>query len=115
MPTVIAVANQNGGVGKTTTTATLGAAPARQGKGVLLIDMDPQGNLTSAVGISKKTEHTIAEALLDYRADLPALNVGHGLGRLDVAPATLSLASAEAALMNKLGREQRLRDQLDRH
>jgi chromosome partitioning protein len=115
MPTVIAVANQKGGVGKTTTTANLGAALARQGKRVLLVDMDPQGNLTSAVGVSKQTEHTIAEALLDFRAPLPTLNVGNGVGRLDVAPATLSLASAEAALMNKLGREQRLRDQLNRH
>jgi chromosome partitioning protein len=115
MPTVIAVANQKGGVGKTTTTANLGAALARRGKRVLLIDMDPQGNLTSAVGISKQTEHTVAEALLDYRTALPMVQVGEGVGCLDVTPATLSLASAEAALMNKLGREQRLRDQLDRH
>jgi len=115
MPTVIAVANQKGGVGKTTTTANLGAALARRGKRVLLIDMDPQGNLTSAVGISKQTEHTVAEALLDYRMALPMVQVGEGIGCLDVTPATLSLASAEAALMNKLGREQRLRDQLDRH
>jgi chromosome partitioning protein len=115
MPTVIAVANQKGGVGKTTTTANLGAALARRGKRVLLIDMDPQGNLTSAVGISKQTEHTVAEALLDYRMALPMVQVGEGVGCLDVTPATLSLASAEAALMNKLGREQRLRDQLDRH
>src|SRR5687767_2713553 len=115
MPTVIAVANQKGGVGKTTTTANLGAALARQGRRVLLIDMDPQGNLTSAVGISKKTEHTVAEALLDFRAPLPTVKVENGNGQLDVTPATLSLASAEAALMNKLGREQRLRDQLDRH
>ena len=115
MPTVIAVANQKGGVGKTTTTANLGAALVRHGRRVLLVDMDPQGNLTSAVGISKKTEHTIAEALLDFRAALPTIKVENGTGRLDVAPATLSLASAEAALMNKLGREQRLRDQIARH
>jgi chromosome partitioning protein len=115
MPTVIAVANQKGGVGKTTTTANLGAALARQGQRVLLIDMDPQGNLTSALGISKAVEHTIAEALLDYRAALPAITVQNDNGVLDIAPATLSLASAEAALMNKLGREQRLRDQLARN
>jgi chromosome partitioning protein len=120
MPTVIAVANQKGGVGKTTTTANLGAALARQGRRVLLVDMDPQGNLTSAVGVSKKTEHTVAEALLDYRVVLPTIRVEYGkdesgVSGLDVTPATLSLASAEAALMNKLGREQRLRDQLARH
>ena len=115
MPIVIAVANQKGGVGKTTTTANLGAALARHGRRVLLIDMDPQGNLTSAVGISKKTEQTVAEALLDFRAPLPTIKVENGNGRLDVTPATLALASAEAALMNKLGREQRLRDQLNRH
>ena len=115
MPIVIAVANQKGGVGKTTTTANLGAALARKGRRVLLIDMDPQGNLTSAVGISKKTERTIAEALLDYQAELPTVHVENGTGRLDVVPATLALAGAEAALTNKLGREQRLRDQLDRH
>lgn len=115
MPTVIAVANQKGGVGKTTTTANLGAALARNGRRVLLIDMDPQGNLTSAVGISKAAEHTIADALLDYQAPLPTVTVENGNGRLDLAPATLALASAEAALMNKLGREQRLRDQLGRN
>jgi chromosome partitioning protein len=115
MPIVIAVANQKGGVGKTTTTTNLGAALARQGQRVLLIDMDPQGNLTSAVGISKSTEQTVAEALLDYRAPLPVIKVTNGTGQLDVTPATLSLASAEAALMNKLGREQRLRDQIARY
>jgi chromosome partitioning protein len=115
MPTVIAVANQKGGVGKTTTTANLGAALVRHGRRVLLIDMDPQGNLTSAVGISKKTEHTIAEALLDFKSVLPTVKVENGTDRLDLSPATLSLASAEAALMNKLGREQRLRDQIARH
>lgn len=114
MPIVIAVANQKGGVGKTTTTANLGAALARKDYRVLLIDMDPQGNLTSAVGASKSSEQTIADALLDHRAPLPALPVGNGSGKLDVIPATLALAGAEAALMNKLGREQRLRDQLAR-
>src|SRR3954451_1443760 len=115
MPIVIAVANQKGGVGKTTTTANLGAALARKGNRVLLIDMDPQGNLTSAVGVSKSAEHTVADALLDHHQPLPAVRVETGNGCLDVTPATLSLASAEAALMNKLGREQRLRDQIARH
>ena len=114
MPTVIAVANQKGGVGKTTTTANLGAALARHGRRVLLVDMDPQGNLTSAVGVSKAAEQTVADALLDFRAPLPTIKIENGTGQLDLAPATLALASAEAALMNKLGREQRLRDQINR-
>lgn len=120
MAFIIAVANQKGGVGKTTTTANLGAALARRGRGVLLVDMDPQGNLTSAVGVSKSTPQTVADALLDHRTALPAVRIEpsvqteHGTGRLDVVPATLALATAEAALMNKLGREQRLRDQLGR-
>jgi chromosome partitioning protein len=114
MPVVIAVANQKGGVGKTTTTANLGASLAKTGRRVLLIDMDPQGNLTSAVGIPKTAERTVADALLDHRAALPAYLIQNGHGRLDVVPATLALATAEAALMNKLGREQRLRDQLAR-
>ncbi|HEX2728612.1 MAG TPA: AAA family ATPase, partial [Rubrobacteraceae bacterium] len=78
MPIVIAVANQKGGVGKTTTTANLGAALARKGNRVLLIDMDPQGNLTSAVGVSKATEHTVAEALLNHQVPLPTLRIENG-------------------------------------
>ena len=119
MATVIAVANQKGGVGKTTTTANLGAALALRGKRVLLVDLDPQGNLTSAFGLEKDVQHTVAESLLDRRVPLPVVPVANGAahetkpGRnLAVVPAAVGLASAEAQLMNKLGRELRLRDQL---
>jgi len=119
MATVIAVANQKGGVGKTTTTANLGAALALRGKRVLLVDLDPQGNLTSAFGLEKDVQHTVAESLLDRRIPLPVVTVPNGasdgeIGRhhLAVVPASVGLASAEAQLMNKLGRELRLRDQL---
>jgi chromosome partitioning protein len=126
MATVIAVANQKGGVGKTTTTANLGAALALRGKRVLLVDLDPQGNLTSAFGLEKDVQQTVAESLLDRRVPLPVVSVqnganganGHeggflsGAEELAVVPAAVGLASAEAQLINKLGRELRLRDQL---
>jgi chromosome partitioning protein len=109
---IIAVANQKGGVGKTTTTANLGSSLALRGQRVLLVDLDPQGNLTSAFGLDKTADRTVADALLDRKIPLPIVNVQNGTGQLDVAPSSLALASAEAALMNKLGRELRLRDQL---
>lgn len=113
MGVIIAVANQKGGVGKTTTTANLGASLARRGKRVLLVDMDPQGNLTAAFGQGIHEGSTIADALLDRKVRLPIVGVQERDGTpLDLAPASLALASAEAALMNKLGRELRLRDQL---
>jgi chromosome partitioning protein len=119
MATVIAVANQKGGVGKTTTTANLGAALALRGQRVLLVDLDPQGNLTSAFGLEKDVQQTVAESLLDRRVPLPVVSVSNGaadgeLGaqQLAVVPAAVGLASAEAQLINKLGRELRLRDQL---
>ena len=120
MATVIAVANQKGGVGKTTTTANLGAALALRGRRVLLVDLDPQGNLTSAFGLEKDVQQTVAESLLDRRVPLPVVTVANGstgdptnnTQHLSVVPAAVGLASAEAQLMNKLGRELRLRDQL---
>src|SRR5437868_7548674 len=120
MATVIAVANQKGGVGKTTTTANLGAALALRGRRVLLVDLDPQGNLTSAFGLEKDVQQTVAESLLDRRVPLPVVSVPNGTTtglsvkakHLSVVPAAVGLASAEAQLMNKLGRELRLRDQL---
>lgn len=113
MATIIAIANQKGGVGKTTTTANLGACLALRGHRILLVDLDPQGNLTSAFGLEKQTERTVADALLDRTVKLPVVVAENGAGMcLDVVPAAVELATAEAALMNKLGRELRLRDQL---
>jgi chromosome partitioning protein len=113
MTTTIAVANQKGGVGKTTTTANLGASLAELGQRVLLVDLDPQGNLTAALGFTGRVEATVAQALMDRTFPMPIHETeNHVLGRLDVVPASVTLATVEAALMTKLGRELRLRDQL---
>ncbi len=113
MASIIAISNQKGGVGKTTTTANLGAALFHLGKKVLLVDMDPQANLSSALGLTELPTTTVAESLLDRKVPLPIVTIMERLdARLALVPSSLALASAEAALMNKLGRELRLRDQL---
>ena len=113
MASIIAISNQKGGVGKTTTTANLGAALFYMGYKVLLVDMDPQANLTSSFGLTELPATTVAESLLDRKVPLPVVTLAENLeAKLAIVPSSLSLASAEAALMNKLGRELRLRDQL---
>jgi chromosome partitioning protein len=110
---IISIANQKGGVGKTATTTNLGASLYGLGHRVLVVDMDPQGNLSSAFGTRPVAETTIADALLDRTVPVPLVPIYEkDAARLDLSPATVSLAMAEAALMNKLGREFRLRDQI---
>jgi chromosome partitioning protein len=112
---IISVANQKGGVGKTATTTNLGTSLCEMGYRVLLIDMDPQGNLSASFGSRAQPSETVATSLLDRAIPLPitSLNQGAG-GRLDLVPATVDLATAESALANKLGREFRLREQVAR-
>src|SRR2546427_8872965 len=116
MPSVPAVDKQKGGEGKTHPSANLGAALALRGRRVLLIDLDPQGNLTSSFGLEKEGQHTVADALLDRRVPLPVVCVPNGSAdglesseQLSVVPAADALAAAGAPLMNKLGPELRLR------
>lgn len=109
----ISIANQKGGVGKTATTANLGICLYQMGKRVLVVDMDPQGNLSLSLASGEALDKTVADALLDHKVELPRRAVFDGsAGRMDLVPTSLALASSEAALMNKLGREFRLRDQL---
>lgn len=113
MTTIVAIANQKGGVGKTTTTANLGASLAVLGQRVLLVDLDPQGNLTAAFGLDRQVEISIAQSLLDRACPLPILMTANDQQpSVAVVPASIPLASAEAALVTKLGRELRLRDQI---
>ncbi|HZS93846.1 MAG TPA: AAA family ATPase, partial [Chloroflexota bacterium] len=110
---IISIANQKGGVGKTATTTNLGASLYALGHNVLVVDMDPQGNLSSSFGSRPDDPVTVADSLLDRKTPVPIAPIyGQNGARLDLVPATISLAAAEASLMNKLGREFRLRDQL---
>lgn len=110
---IISVANQKGGVGKTATTTNLGASLFAMNRKVLVVDMDPQGNLTSSFGVQDQHQTTVTDTLLDRKVPLPIVDIYRRDGALlDLVPASITLATAEAALMNKLGREFRLRDQL---
>lgn len=112
MGRTIAIANQKGGVGKTTTSVNLSACLAKLGKKVLLIDTDPQGNATSGVGINKgDVEHCIYNILID---DIAAKDVilQTEVENLDIIPATISLAGAEIELVSTISREVRMKHAL---
>ncbi|MGE7546174.1 ParA family protein [Sporosarcina newyorkensis] len=109
MGKIIAIANQKGGVGKTTTSVNLSACLAHIGKKVLLIDSDPQGNATSGVGINKgDVQDCIYSILID---DVPVKDVilQTEIENLEIIPATISLAGAEIELVSTISREVRMK------
>lgn len=113
MARIIAIANQKGGVAKTTTAVNLSSCLAEMGKRVLLVDLDPQGNATSGMGISKsKLSRCIYNVLID---DVPIAQViqKSELRSLKVIPARIELAGAEIELVSMMSREGRLKNALE--
>ncbi|GHD81687.1 chromosome segregation ATPase [Salinibacterium amurskyense] len=113
-PRVFTVANQKGGVGKTTSTVNLAAALARTGARVLVIDLDPQGNASTAVGVEHRSEtSSVYDVMIN---DVPMADVVQKSPEFDAlycVPATIHLAGAEIELVSLVAREQRLRSALD--
>ena len=114
MPRVLAVVNQKGGVGKTTTSVNLAAALAQAGRRVLLVDLDPQGNATMGSGVDKRIlGRTVYHVLLGL-AEAAAVRVRAERGGFDLLPANRDLAGAEVELVELQGRETRLKNALER-
>lgn len=115
MGKAIAIFNQKGGVGKTTTNINLGASLAMRNKKILMLDIDPQGNTTSGIGISKKDlPYTVYDLLIEDDFDTQKAVINTGVENLDIIPASVDLAGAEIELVEIEGREGRLRQAIEK-
>ncbi|ULE32530.1 ParA family protein [Mycobacterium sp. IDR2000157661] len=106
---VIAMCNQKGGVGKTTSTINLGASLAEYGRRVLLVDLDPQGALSAGLGVPHyELEHTVHNLLVEPRVSIDDVLIHTRVKNLDLVPSNIDLSAAEIQLVNEVGREQSL-------
>ena len=106
---VVAMCNQKGGVGKTTSTINLGAALAEYGRRVLLVDLDPQGALSAGLGVPHyELDHTIHNLLIEPRVSIDDVLMNTRVKHMDLVPSNIDLSAAEIQLVNEVGREQTL-------
>ncbi len=113
MARIIAIANQKGGVGKTTTAINLAGSLAEQGYSVLCVDMDPQANLTVGLGLNPRTiQRSMADALVDVDVSIQDIVLPTQTAGIDVAPSDIDLSATENQLFSAIGRENVLRESL---